>query len=143
MNFERSQSAGYLLNHIARLFHEELRQQIAPLGIVPGQFPILLALWERDGVTQKALLEMINVEQATMANTLNRMERDGLVVREAHPEDARARNIYLTERAKALKEDAYAIASGINQAALMRLNDDEQSAFLGFLRKIVETMKDE
>lgn len=143
MNFERTQSAGYLLNHIARLFQEELRQQIAPLGIVPGQFPILLALWERDGVTQKALLEMIDVEQATMANTLNRMERDGLVVRKAHPEDARARNIYLTERAKALKDDAYAIASGINQAALMGLNDDEKGAFLGFLRRIVETMKDE
>lgn len=141
MNFERTESAGYLLNHVARLFHEELRQRIAPLGIVPGQFPVLLALWEQDGITQKALLTMIDVEQATMANTLNRMERDDLIVRKAHPNDARARNIYLTERAKALKADAYAIASDINHMALAGLSDDDQIAFLGFLKRIVETLK--
>lgn len=141
MQFEMADSAGYLVNHVARLFYEELRKQIAPLGIVPGQFPILLTLWEQDGITQKALLEMIDIEQATMANTLNRMERDDLIVREVHPDDARSRNIYLTVKAKRLRDDAYAIASGINREALAGLNDDEKRIFLDYLRRIVETMK--
>lgn len=143
VQFERSESAGYLLNHIARLFHEELRKQIAPLGIVPGQFPILLALWEQDGLTQKALLQMIDVEQATMANTLNRMERDGLIVRKPHPDDARARNIFLTAKAQDKKNDAYAIASRINSGALSGFSEKETETFLSYLRRIVETMKPE
>lgn len=143
MNFERTESAGYLLNHVARLFYEELRQRIAPLGIVPGQFPILLALWEQDGVTQKALLEMIDIEQATMANTLKRMERDGLIVRKPHPEDARARNIFLTAKAQGKKNAAYAIASGINSGALSGFSEEETQDFLRYLRRIVKTMKSE
>ncbi len=141
MHFERTDSAGYLLNLVARLFAEKLRQKIAPLGIAPGQFPILLALWEQEGITQKALLGMIDVEQATIANTLNRMERDGLILRKAHPEDARARNIYLTQKTRGLKEEAYSIASDINRTALAELSEGEKRDFLGYLRRIIETMK--
>lgn len=90
MTFDQNTSAGYLINQLARLAFEGLRKEIEPLGIVPGQFPALLALWQRDGQTQRELVAKTDVEQATMANTLNRMERDGLIVRQAHPEDGRA-----------------------------------------------------
>ena len=53
-------SAGYLVNNLARLLVELLRNRIAPLGIVPGQFPALLALWEKDGLTQKELLATLD-----------------------------------------------------------------------------------
>ena len=46
-----------------------------------GQFAVLLELWAGDGLTQKELVERLDVEQATMANTLARMVRDGLVER--------------------------------------------------------------
>ena len=85
MDFDKLNSAGFLVNHVARLFAEGLRLKIAPLGIVPGQFPALLELWEKDGQTQKQLVEKLDIEQATMANTLSRMERDGLIVRKEHP----------------------------------------------------------
>ncbi len=62
-------SAGYLVNNMARLLAEMLRKRIAPLGVVPGQFPALLALWEKDGLTQKELLAKLDIEQATLANT--------------------------------------------------------------------------
>ena len=88
MNFDRMSSAGYLVNYMARLFAEGLRKRIAPLGIVPGQFPALLALWERDGLTQKELLAQVAIEQAALANTLARMKRDGLIIRKEHPADA-------------------------------------------------------
>lgn len=141
MPFEREQSAGYLINHVARLFYEDLRKQIAPLNIVPGQFPILLALWEKDGITQTKLLQMIDVEQATMANTLKRMERDGLIQRKDHPKDARARNIFLTEKAHGLRNQAYATASAINAKALSGLSESERKDFLEYLRRVREKMK--
>ena len=44
---------------MARLFAKALGYRIAPLGIVVGQFPILVELWLKDGVTQKELLSKI------------------------------------------------------------------------------------
>ena len=141
MNFDRMSSAGYLVNYMARLFAEGLRKRIAPLGIVPGQFPALLALWERDGLTQKELLAQVAIEQATLANTLARMERDGLIIRKEHPVDARARTIHLTEKAWAIREAAYLAAEETNAEALDRLSDGERQKFLDLMRRTIQSLQ--
>ncbi len=141
MSFDRTSSAGYLTHHVARLCFEELRNRIEPLGIVPGQFPVLLALWEQDGQTQRELVEKVDVEQATMANTLNRMERDGLIERREHPDDGRARVIYLTERAVAVRDDAYAAATDVNANMLDDLSDEERSQFIDFMQRTIRTLR--
>lgn len=136
------ESAGYLVNHIARLFADGLRKRVEPLGIVPGQFPALLELWIKDGQTQKELVEKLDIEQATLANTLSRMERDGLIVRTAHPEDGRAKVIRLTEKATSIRDDAYAAASETNAQAMARLSEVEQRQFVDFMQRIIRTMRD-
>ena len=134
-------SAGYLVNHVARLFAEGLRRRIAPLGIVPGQFPALLALWQKDGLTQKELLSMLAVEQATLANTLTRMERDGLIVRKEHPADARARTIHLTEKARSVRDAAYRAAEDTNEEALAGFSDKEREGFLDSMRATIAALQ--
>ena len=141
MTFDHTSSAGYLVHHMARLFFEELRVQIEPLGIVPGQFPALLALWQKDGQTQKELVEQLDVEQATMANTLNRMERDGLILRKAHPTDGRAKVICLTDKARAVQKDAYAAASAVNDMALSGLTPDERTQFVDLMQRTIRTLQ--
>ncbi len=137
MKFEKENSAGYLVNHMARLFAKGLQEKIAPLGIVIGQFPILLELWQKDGVSQRELLTKLDVEQATLANTLNRMERDGLIKRTKHPADARAQQIWLTEQAIQLRDEAYQSAQDQNEAALGALNEAEQAQLMDFMRRII------
>ena len=136
-------SAGYLVNHMARLFEKGLRKRIAPLGIVPGQFPALLALWEQDGMTQKELLGLLDIEQATLANTLTRMERDGLIVRKEHPEDARARTIHLTEKARSIRDPAYMAATKTNEEALAGLSESERGVFLEIMRQTISGLQEE
>ena len=141
MKLEKENSAGYLVNHMARLFAKALGYRIAPLGIVVGQFPILVELWLKDGVTQKELLSKIDVEQATLANTLNRMERDGLIERTKNPTDARAQLIWLTEKSKALRDNAYESAQNVNTEALQVLNSSERSQLLDYMRRIIHGMR--
>ena len=141
MNFNKENSAGYLINHLARLFARELQDRIQPLGIVTGQFPILLELWRADGITQRDLLSNIDVEQATLANTLTRMERDGLINRTKHPTDARSQQIWLTDKARAVRADAYQAAFETNQMALTELTDEERALFLSMMRKVIGSMR--
>ena len=139
MAFDRSHSAGYLINHLARIFEQALAGRIRPLGLVPGQFPVLLALWERDGLTQRDLVERLDVEQPTMANTLARMERDGLIVRSPHPDDGRARIVRLTPRARSLEGPATAAAHQVNEVLLAGLPEPAQQAFIAAMRTLVVT----
>lgn len=94
------------MNHIARQFAILLGEGLKPLGIAPAQFPILLELWQKDGLSQQELVERADLKQATIANTLARMERDGLITREPNPDDARSRLIMLTEQARALQQQS-------------------------------------
>ena len=141
MTFLKEQSAGYLANHMARLFARRLQGRIKPLGLTIGTFPALLELWENDGLTQKELAARLDIEQATMANTLARMERDGIVVRKKDLADARAQRVWLTDKARALQASATAAADQQNSAALARLSDEERIVFLDLMQKTIAAMK--
>ena len=141
MDFDKMNSAGYLANHMARLFARGLQDRITPIGIVLGQFPILLELWERDGITQKQLVAKLDIEQATIANTLNRMERDKLIRRTAHPNDARAQQIWLTDQAKAMQGPALKAATQQNAQALSGLSKEEQVQFMKHMTTVIAAMR--
>ncbi|QLF69029.1 MarR family transcriptional regulator [Peteryoungia desertarenae] len=131
MTYDRSESATYLAAQLARGFSRALQLRAKKLGFSPGQFPVLIELWNEEGLTQRQLLDRIDVEQATIANTLSRMERDGLIERRAHPNDKRAQLIFLTEKARALKDEALAAAE-----------DAEMDLFTGFRRFERELLKE-
>jgi DNA-binding MarR family transcriptional regulator len=142
MRFEKTQSAGYLTNHLARLFAHALHERIRPLGLAPAQFMTLLELWAEDGLTQRDLVERLDVEQATMANTLARMARDGLVLRRPHPQDGRAQQVWLTQKARDLERPATAAARAVNQTAFAGFSDDERLQLLGLLGRAIESLRD-
>lgn len=77
-----------------------------------------------------------------MANTLNRMERDGLILRKAHPTDGRAKVICLTQKARAVQKDAYAAASAVNDMALSGLTPpDERTQFVDLMQRTIRTLQ--
>ncbi len=99
------------LSKLQRLYSKSLFIRLAPYDVRPGYIPALFALWEKDGLTQKELNSFIEIEQATLSNTLTRMERDGLVRRVHDPKDRRRIHITLTDKGKALHP---AVTSAIN-----------------------------
>lgn len=137
----KSNSAGYLANHMARLFEKGLARRIDGLGLAPAQFMTLLELWNENGITQKALCQRLDVEQATMANTLKRMERDGLITRRAHKTDKRARLVYLTDKARDLQETAMAAAQAQNQQALGGLSEQENVQLVAVMQRVIARLK--
>lgn len=140
MAFRKDESAGYLANHMARLFATALHEKIRPLGLAPAQFMTLLELWNEDGLTQKDLVRRLDVEQATMANTLKRMQRDGLITRHENPGDRRAQLIRLTPRAKRLKDEATAAAKAVNEKALAGFSADERRAFVAMMARAIDAL---
>lgn len=141
MAFDRSNSATYLAGQLAKGFARSLQQRAATLGFSPGQFPVLVELWQEDGLTQKQILDRLDVEQATLANTLSRMERDGLIARTPHPTDRRAQIVSLTERSRALESEAIDAASDAENALLGGFRSFERQLMLEYMRMAVENAR--
>jgi DNA-binding MarR family transcriptional regulator len=141
MPFNRLESPGHIVNYLARLFAKSLYRRIGQHGVNPGQFPVLLTLWEGDGVTQAALVEQLAVEQPTMAGTLKRMERDGLIKRVADPNDGRQSHIHLTRRGRALEDLLVASARETNAVALAGLTASESAQLVKLVKRMIENLE--
>lgn len=141
MGFDRSHSATYLAGQLAKGFARSLQKRSTALGFSPGQFPVLLELWQQDGLTQKQLLDKLEVEQATLANTLSRMERDGLIERSPHPSDRRAQVITLTGLGRALEAQALKAAAEADAALFAGFKRFERELMIEYMRMIIENAR--
>ena len=141
MTFDRSHSATYLAGQLAKGFARSLQKRATTLGFSPGQFPVLLELWHGDGLTQKQLLDRLEVEQATLANTLVRMERDGLIRREPHPKDRRAQIILLTELGRDLERRAIDAAADADADLFEGFRLFERELMMEYMRMALENAR--
>lgn len=135
--FKRQASAGHLVNWAARLFAREADRKLKPLGLSSGQIPVLLALAEEAPLSQRALVDRSSTEQPTMAATLSRMERDGLIDRQPDPADRRIWRFSLTAKAEAALPQLYEILQEGNAAAMTDFTEEERQALTGLLFRAV------
>ena len=141
MALSRETSAGYLTNWAARLFTRELERQLAPTGIAPAYMPVLFALADGSRLTQKELARRAAVEQPTMAQTLNRMQRDAMIERTPDPGDKRSALIGLTPLALGKVATVEGVVSRINALALEHLTAEERGQYLGLLRQVIDVLE--
>ena len=131
----RTRSAGYLVNLAGRLFVRALERRLA--GRSAGAMPVFLALTEHAALSQAALAKWATVEQPTMANTLKRMERDGLIERVPDPADGRSALVSLTADGRERAREALAAGRKIHTLALSALAPAEREIFLDMLRRVI------
>ena len=136
--FDRANSLGYLANRLSRQLAAALQHDLGPLGLTAGQFAVLLELDTTDGLTQAALSARLSVEQPSMAQTVARLRRDGLVRQSAHEGDRRASRLWLTDKAREALPPAVAAAERTNEHALGALAPDEADALITTLRRLVD-----
>ena len=140
---DRQASLGYQVNRLARLLAGSLRARIEPHGVVPGQFAQLLALYDEDGITQNELCERVQVDQSTMAHTLKRMERDGLIERAPDPADRRRAIITLTPRAQSLRPVLTTAAAEVNAVATRGFGAADADAVMSLVARLIDNLAGE
>jgi DNA-binding MarR family transcriptional regulator len=136
--FDREQSLGYLVNRLARQFQQRLETRLAAHGVPSGQFPLLLVLWEKEGLTQSEIARCLNFEQPTIANTLKRMMRDGLAFTTPDPANRKQVLVYLTDKGRNLRTPLTAEAQTVNAEAGAALSPEEATALQQTVSKLIE-----
>lgn len=131
-----------LINLAARLTGKAARIRMGRIGAWPGQIPLLLWLLEEDGVIQKELVERSNMEQSTVAEHLDRMERDGLIYRERGKDDRRKYRFYLTPKARMAARDLIRSLETGAQTFTKGIPKDELAIFTRVIRQIIARLDD-
>lgn len=99
----------FRLYSAARLITQAYTPMLNELGITYPQYLVLMVLWEQDSQPVNDIAHRLMLETNTVTPLLQRMEKQGLVVRKRGKEDKRQQIVSLTEKGQALEEQAYAI----------------------------------
>lgn len=77
---------------------------LQPFGLTYPQYLVLLALWEKDGVTVKELGQTLNLGTGTLTPMIARMEGNGWLRKVRSKEDERNVHIHLEPKAYGEKQ---------------------------------------
>lgn len=118
--------------------NQAFRQRIVHLGITPDQFSILRWLSEGDpqGLTQRALTNLMASDPNTITSTLNRMEKSRLVSRQPHEIDRRAHRVRIEPAGQLAFDKGRKVALELQAQVLEILPPNRRSKFLGELEAI-------
>lgn len=136
-----AQSPAHLSGVLSRLFSQAMNNRLAPHKVTPAQYPVLLNLWETDGLTQQELCALVGIEQPTMANTLKRMERDGLVRKVPDDNDRRKIRIRLTKRARELQPILTASAEEVLASAAQDMAMTEAEQLVALMNRMILSLQ--
>ena len=79
---------------------------LKPLGLTYTQYIVFLYLWEYNEAKVSDLCRTLYLDNGTITPLLKKMEEKGWVVRARGKEDERVVHVTLTEKGKALKDEA-------------------------------------
>ena len=129
---------GHLFPQLFREHMERSRSQFESLGLARGQPGVLNALWEKDGLTQTEIGDVLHVQPATITKMVQRMEESGWVVRREDRNDLRVLRVYLTDAARQVRPQVECILEGVSQDTLAGFSLEEQL----LLRRLLIQMRD-
>lgn len=127
--FDHKETLGFLSAQLARQLANRLREALIPLGLLPAQFTALAEIAKSEGLTQKDLVERLDLEQPGVARTLSGLEAMGWIERKSLGK-GRAQGLYLTDRARTALPHASEVAARIDHHALASLTRTERALLL-------------
>ena len=92
-----------------RLITQAYTPLLNELGITYPQYLVMMVLWEQDAQPVNDIARRLLLETNTVTPLLQRMEKLGIVTRQRGKEDKRQQIVSLTEKGKAMEEQAYQV----------------------------------
>jgi MarR family transcriptional regulator for hemolysin len=140
---DQLQILGLAINTLGRHIVWCLADRTAQHGVMPGAYPVIAWLMQLTDATQSELARIIGVEQPTMAATLKRMERDGLITRKPDPNHGRRSRVKLTQKGKQLSEVMFAAAREVEKIATRGISKAELQQFFATVDTMTNNLSEE
>lgn len=137
------ENLGTLLGETARAWRGRLDQRLKPLGFSQARWLVLLKLARGgDGMVQKELAGRVGIEGATLVGLLDRMARDGWIVRRDCTRDRRSKTVHLTAQARSVLPRIEAVAAELRRELLDGIPAHDLERCMLLLSRIKERAED-
>lgn len=125
----------------SRLITSSYTPFIKDMGITYLQYLVLMMLWEKDDRIVSEITDKLLLETNTVTPLLQRMEKEGLVVRKKGTADSRQRIISLTLKGKKLEEMVKEVPGDIARQVVKGISSEDLQAMVPLLDKLIAALR--
>lgn len=141
-SYDFQNNIGFIVNRTAKAFvkalDSELREKV---GVTIGQWKVMVMLVNQNGITQKDIADRLWLESPTLIPILDKMEKDGLLVRKVDSVDRRINRIYRTEKADKLWDKMIECAFKIRHVSVQDIPEEHINITRNVLEKIWQNLR--
>jgi DNA-binding MarR family transcriptional regulator len=122
--------------------HRQSNTRFEEHGVTADQFVLLATLARGDALTQRELAARMPSDPSTVRAMLVLLRKRGLVSRDTHPTDGRAKTVSLTKAGRLKFQQVWEAGDSIRDQMVSSLNPREVKVLVTLLRRVAESLAD-
>ncbi len=133
-------SLGFLLNDVSRLMRQRFDERARTLGLTRAQWRVLRHLRQYEGIKQRSLAEILEVETVTLGRHIDRLEDAGWVERRRDPADRRVWRLHLAEKSRPMIDTLTELSGEVREFALNGLSKVDRDRLIDSLLQMKDNL---
>lgn len=136
-----NQFAPYLMNRISSRWNADIAEALKAQNMTTIQMRILAVLTVSSGLTVNELSVLTVTEQSTMSRTLDSLEEQGMIRRQARSDDMRVREIHILDTGRTAFGKVWPTIYAHQKHMFDGVSSEEYQAFVATLHKMLRNIR--
>ena len=119
------------------MHRQKAQSYVDEMELYHGQLPILEAVKRNNGCTQTELAEALHISAPSVANSIKRLEKNGLIIKGTDENDNRRSIISITEKGDTVASLCRMKFNEIDEKCFGSLTKEEQEQLYKIMEKII------
>ena len=142
---KEQRKAGFLISQIqqisSRILNKKLKENKI-YNITASKGRILFTLWKKDNITLMELAKKTSLSKSNLSMTLDKMEKEGRILRKNSPDNRREIRIELLEKGlNDLNKKFLKISMEMNELFFKGFDEKEIDTFENYLDRCLQNLK--
>lgn len=138
LQYNFDESVGYWVTIASQAVRRVLGQRLSEQDLTLRQWEVLAMLACNSELSQTQMADRMGIEPATLAGVVNRMERDGWIIKSSSHEDRRQSRLLPTAQAESIWKRSLTLSAEVRAQAVAGVSKED----LQTLRRVCATIRD-
>ncbi|KJZ19037.1 MarR family winged helix-turn-helix transcriptional regulator [Loktanella sp. S4079] len=133
------QFTGYRIKRALLVIHEDMTEQLGPLGLRVGTFSPLAVIAANPGISQTRLSDVLHIKRSGVVAVVDELEQMGAIERKPVKGDRRTNALFMTTAGRKLWKQAEATIQAHEDRLFADLNDEENERLRDLITRVTQS----
>lgn len=141
-HINKSFDISILVKELDSNIYNSVLRELKNFDLTPQQMTIMRYLGHRKEMTVSEICEVMSLTKGTVSGILNRMDKQGYIIKKKDEEDKRNTYISFTKEGKHLAREVMKHFNGAYEKVFINIEDKKLDQFKSMLEEILQKIKE-